>query len=342
MRKRPRIFDTSWTEFTGGGQNYDRFQPSYPSEVAKLISQHIRRAGLVGGIADVGSGTGIFTRVLANELNGMVPIIGVEPNLDMMQVAMEAMPSDLQVSFQNATAEQLPFQDVSLSAIVSATAAHRFDRKKFFGEVVRTVQRGGIIALVRNRHRYWDSEALTEFHSFIEGCVPEYRRGTVTTKDGGYSDVNFRSELLEDHRFSDVRAQTWEWDFETKLRHFIMTGLSTSIVQRCAEVTGPSKVVRFLQDLFRRHSIDGSLKATVCNRDDLRNCVRWVTRQIESINAPCHAACSCVHTVTLPAEFHPILSLALLSGSGAAGPCERRLLAALRHSAAPDPVGMWR
>ncbi|WP_194473399.1 class I SAM-dependent methyltransferase [Bradyrhizobium sp. CCBAU 51753] len=260
MRKRPRIFNTSWAEFTGEGQNYDRSQPSYPSDVAKLISLHIQRLRLAGSIADVGSGTGIFTRVLAKEVKGTVPIIGVEPNLDMIQVAMEAMPPDLQVSFRNAPAEQLPFPRASLSAIVSATAAHRFDRKKFFGEVVRTVQPGGMLALVHNRHRYWDSEALTEFHRYIESCVPEYRRGTFTNKDGGYSNVHFRSELLEDHRFSDVRVQSWEWDFETNLENFLIAGLSTSIVQRSADVVGRSKVVEFLRDLFRRYSIDGSLE----------------------------------------------------------------------------------
>ncbi|ANW02943.1 hypothetical protein LMTR13_25055 [Bradyrhizobium icense] len=190
----------------------------------------------------------------------MVPIIGVEPNLDMLQVAMETMPPDLQVSFQSASAEQLPFQQASLSALVSATAAHRFDRKKFFGEVARTVQSGGMLALVHNRHRYWDSDALTEFHGFIESCVPGYRRGTFTIKNGGYSNVDFRSELLEDPRFSDVKVRSWEWDFETNLEHFIITGVSTSIVQRSAEVVGRSTVVEFLRDLFRRYSIDGLLK----------------------------------------------------------------------------------
>ncbi|MDE5457573.1 methyltransferase domain-containing protein [Bradyrhizobium sp. CSA112] len=260
MCKRPGTFDASWAEFTGQGRNYDRYQPSYPSDVAKLVSQHIQRAGLVGGIADVGSGTGIFTRVLAREIDGIIPIIGVEPNQDMIQVAMDAMPPDLQVSFQSAPAEQLPFQQASLSALVFATAAHRFDRKKFFGEVARTVQPGGMLALVHNRHRYWDSDALTEFHSFIESCVPGYRRGTFTNKNGGYSNMDFRSELLEDSRFSDVEVRSWEWDFETNLEHFIITGISTSIVQRSAEVVGCNKVVEFLRDLFRRYSIDGSLK----------------------------------------------------------------------------------
>ncbi|PJG51472.1 hypothetical protein CVM73_30780 [Bradyrhizobium forestalis] len=260
MCKRPKVFNTSWDEFTGEGENYDRSQPGYPSDVAKLISQHIQRARLIASIADVGSGTGIFTRILAKELDGIVPIVGVEPNLDMIRVARKAMPPDLQVSFQDAPAEQLPFPQASLSAIVSATAAHRFDRKKFFGEVVRTVQPGGMVALVHNRHRYWDSEALTEFHRYIEGCIPEYRRGAFTNKDGGYSNVDFRSELLEDDHFSDVTVRSWEWDFETNLEHFVIAGLSTSIVQRSAEVVGRNKVVEFLRDLFRRHSIDGSLR----------------------------------------------------------------------------------
>ncbi|MBP1299790.1 class I SAM-dependent methyltransferase [Bradyrhizobium elkanii] len=253
-------FETPWSEFTGEGVNYNLYRPSYPSEVAKVIVDHVINNHLDGHIVDVGSGTGIFTRVLAAEVNGRLSVIGVDPNTDMTHVAVKSTPARLQITFRAAPAERLPFPDRSASAIAAATAAHRFDRSAFYTEVARTLLPGGMLALVHNRHRYWDSPALAEYHEFVEQCIPEYRPGTFTTTAGTYSTIDFCSELGADLRFEDVNVRDWNWDFDTDLPHFLALSFSSSLIQRSASAIGKQAVTEKLTDIFERHSQDGLLR----------------------------------------------------------------------------------
>ncbi|WP_082190580.1 class I SAM-dependent methyltransferase [Bradyrhizobium pachyrhizi] len=104
-------FETPWSEFAGEGRNYDLYRPGYPGEVAKVIVDHTLHRRLDSDIVDVGSGTGIFTRVLAAAAQGRRSIIGIEPNADMIQVAIQSTPRELNVKFRNSPAERLPFPD---------------------------------------------------------------------------------------------------------------------------------------------------------------------------------------------------------------------------------------
>ncbi|MET4121235.1 SAM-dependent methyltransferase [Bradyrhizobium sp. JR1.5] len=253
-------FETPWSEFTGEGESYDLYRPSYPAEVARVIIDHVTNKRFDAPIVDVGSGTGIFTRVLAAEAQGRLAVIGVEPNADMLQIAGKSAPHDLQITFRIAAAERLPFPDKSVSAIAAATAAHRFDRQMFYTEVARTLLPDGMLALVHNRHRYWDSPALAEYHQFVEQCIPEYRRGTFTTLAGTYSTIDFCSELVADLRFADVIVRHWNWDFDVDLSHFLALSFSSSLMQRSASAIGKQAVAAKLTELFDRYSQDGLLR----------------------------------------------------------------------------------
>ncbi|MCP1835454.1 ubiquinone/menaquinone biosynthesis C-methylase UbiE [Bradyrhizobium sp. USDA 4532] len=253
-------FATPWSEFAGEGKNYDLYRPGYPSEVAKLIVDHTVRYRLNGAIVDVGSGTGIFTRVLATAAQRQRSIIGLEPNADMIHVAVQSTPDELNIEFRMAPAERLPFPDCCVSAIAAATAAHRFDRPAFYNEVARILVPGGLLALVHNRHRYSDSRALSEYHDFVEQCIPEYRKGTFTSAAGTYSTIDFYSELEPDFRFEDVKVRQWKWDFDTSLPHFLALSFSSSLIQRSAVMIGQQAVTKKLTELFERYAQDGLLR----------------------------------------------------------------------------------
>ena len=65
--------------------NYIRFRPGYPTE---LLSALLGESGISGEtvVADVGSGSGIFTRLL---LDRGVRVYGIEPNTEMRLAAEE-------------------------------------------------------------------------------------------------------------------------------------------------------------------------------------------------------------------------------------------------------------
>src|SRR5262249_13452482 len=73
--------------FTGLADLYARHRPDYPDDALDYV---VSRCGLRGGslLVDVGCGTGISSRQFA--LRG-VPVLGVDPNADMLRRA-EAAP----------------------------------------------------------------------------------------------------------------------------------------------------------------------------------------------------------------------------------------------------------
>lgn len=65
------------------GSRYDQARPSYPSEAVDSLLKHLQIDGLKGArIVDLGAGTGIFTKLLANRHEGF-EIFAVEPHADM-------------------------------------------------------------------------------------------------------------------------------------------------------------------------------------------------------------------------------------------------------------------
>src|SRR5580698_9064743 len=79
----------STARFSSRVEKYVRYRPSYPKEVLDLLRS---KCGLTSDsvIADVASGTGIFTRLLLENGNR---VFGVEPNLEMRRAGEEYLAS---------------------------------------------------------------------------------------------------------------------------------------------------------------------------------------------------------------------------------------------------------
>lgn len=253
------IFERPWDEFTGEGENYDRARPSYPPEVAKAIRSHVEHYGLQGSAVDVGCGTGIFTRVLAKELPSTMPVVGTDPNADMVRIAKIATPPSVAIDYRVSTAEELPFETGSLAVVAAAGAAHRFDRSRFYAAASRGLRQNGQMVFLHNKHCWWKSDALLAYHDLIEDCTPEYSRGTVTTARGTYAAVDFAAELSDDPRFKDVSVRRLYWDLNSALPDFLALSFSSSLIQRSAARVGRDKVVERLTEIFRTYARDGLL-----------------------------------------------------------------------------------
>ena len=65
--------------FSSRVENYVRFRPSYPREIIEVLREE---CGFTPNsvVADIASGTGLFTRLLLENGNH---VFGVEPNKDM-------------------------------------------------------------------------------------------------------------------------------------------------------------------------------------------------------------------------------------------------------------------
>src|ERR1700689_10810 len=77
-------------DFTGLAGDYARFRPGYAPQVATAILGYVRCDVVRMDAADIGAGTGIWTRMLA--ANGLRSVVAVEPNDDMRRQGMETSP----------------------------------------------------------------------------------------------------------------------------------------------------------------------------------------------------------------------------------------------------------
>lgn len=107
-------------------------------EVLRALRDHGARR-----IADIACGTGIMASRVADEL-GPDAIYGVDMSDGMLE---QARTRSAKVDWLKGPAEQLPFGDNSLDAVVTTTAFHFFDQPAAMREFHRVVVPGGLVAV---------------------------------------------------------------------------------------------------------------------------------------------------------------------------------------------------
>ena len=124
--------------FTNKVGNYLKYRPSYPQEfIDYLVSEvGLSRSSVA---ADIGAGTGILTRLLADKVK---TIYAVEPNLK-MRTACENY-CDMVENFVaiDGSAEDTTLANNSVDFISVAQAFHWFDRTKTKLEFQRILKKG--------------------------------------------------------------------------------------------------------------------------------------------------------------------------------------------------------
>jgi SAM-dependent methyltransferase len=132
--------------FSSRVENYARFRPTYPKEIIAILK---RECGLtrVSVVADIASGTGIFTRLLLENGNR---VFGVEPNEKMRQAGEKHLAGYPQFMSIAGAAESTTLPDHSMDLITSAQAAHWFDREKAIAEFRRISKPEAFLVLIWN------------------------------------------------------------------------------------------------------------------------------------------------------------------------------------------------
>jgi SAM-dependent methyltransferase len=136
----PAAFERSRLSFGSVADVYDLTRPSYPPEAARwmLGDAPVR-------VADIGAGTGIFSRVLADLGHD---VVAVEPDDDMRRKLAETSPG---IEALEGSAEKIPLPDASLDAVTAAQAFHWFDHESASAEIARVLRPGGVLATIWNR-----------------------------------------------------------------------------------------------------------------------------------------------------------------------------------------------
>lgn len=122
--------------FTGAAERYARYRPGYPSA---LVDSIVAEAGVGPGdrAADLGCGTGILTRMLAER---GLEVVGVDPNDDMLSRARRAGGTP---TYRRGDAEATGLPEGSVDLVTAAQAFHWFDPEAALAEIQRIQRPGG-------------------------------------------------------------------------------------------------------------------------------------------------------------------------------------------------------
>jgi SAM-dependent methyltransferase len=159
----------STQRFSDRVEAYVKFRPDYPAELVKtLVQKTMLDAGAV--VADVGSGTGIFTRLL---LDQQLKVFAVEPNANMRNAA-EVLFSDYpNFTSVDAPAERTGLAEHSVDLVTAAQAFHWFNNAATKTEFRRILKADGKLALIWNKRKV--SQPFQQaYDAILKTYAPEY------------------------------------------------------------------------------------------------------------------------------------------------------------------------
>jgi SAM-dependent methyltransferase len=192
--------------FSSRVEKYVRYRPSYPTEVLNLLR---KQCGLTSDsiVADVASGTGIFTRLLLENGNR---VFGVEPNPEMRRAGEEYLALHPRFTSVAGAAEATTLPDRSMDIVTAAQAAHWFDRVKARGEFVRILKPGGWAVLIWNERETDSTPFLRDYEKLLLTYGTDYQevRHERTTDEisGFFAPSPFQSAVLEMRQDCDYDA----------------------------------------------------------------------------------------------------------------------------------------
>ena len=163
--------ENSTQRFSSRVGNYVLYRPSYPPAVLDLLKTECDLTG-ASVIADIASGTGIFTRMLLENGNH---VFGVEPNADMRHAAEEFLRPYSHFTSVAGTAEAITLSDHSVDLVTAAQAAHWFDREKARREFIRIGKPGAWTVLLWNERRTDSTPFLRAYEKLLVDYGTDYQ-----------------------------------------------------------------------------------------------------------------------------------------------------------------------
>ena len=232
--------------FSDRVDNYVKYRPTYPLEVldylkdkCKLSSQSI--------IADVGAGTGIFTRLL---LERGYKVYAVEPNEAMRDAAVAQLSENENFTPIDGSAGATTLQAGSIDLIVCAQAFHWFSNDNTRVEFSHILKPGGKAALIWNNRTTDCDDFAKEYDALLKNDSVDYNKvNHQNIKDINFK-VFFKDGIYEVNKFPN--EQVFDED------GLIGRAYSSSYVPPQGTEKG-EVFLKLLKKLFARHNHNGHI-----------------------------------------------------------------------------------
>ena len=235
----------STTRFSNRVADYVKYRPGYPAAIVTWLQEHYH---LPGGktIADIGSGTGISSRLF---LQAGYKVWGIEPNAAMREMSVQLLSNYPYFRAKDGTAEATGLPDSSVGAIVCGQAFHWFDAVKAKQEFKRILKANGTVVLIWN-------ERLTE--SAFEKAYDQL----IIQHGNDYVQVDHRN-INPDKIASFFQPQPCTLKIFDNRQVFDFDGLKgrllSSSYMPAANEDGYEDMINDLKKLFDQHEQNGKI-----------------------------------------------------------------------------------
>ena len=227
-------------KFSGKADDYDRYRPSYPTELVNWLFEKTNAKT----VADIGAGTGKFTKLLIPKAE---KVIAVEPNDDMLKKLYRNVPTAQVIK---APAENTGIPDGSVDLVTAATAFHWFDEEKFKTECKRILAPNGRVAVIFNSKVVDD---LIRERDEISRIYCGYK-GHAGKRSDNEGDAFLRNEY-----FAEVEYKEFEFSVSYDEDSFVGNTLSRSYALKPDDI-GYDGYVWELRQLFKKMNDFGSVE----------------------------------------------------------------------------------
>jgi SAM-dependent methyltransferase len=237
---------SSTARFSDRVEDYVRYRPGYSPEVLDLLRAEceLQPSHIV---ADIASGTGMFTRLLLENGNS---VFAVEPNTEMREMGLRLLESYNRLVSVAGTAEETTLGSASVDFVTSAQAAHWFDLPRARAEFARILRPEGWCVLIWNERRTETTPFLLDYEQLLLTYGTDYKevrheRTTAIIHE-------FFAPALADERVFDLRQQ---FDFEG-----VAGRLLSSSYAPLEGHPSHAPMMQELQRIFRAHASDGKVE----------------------------------------------------------------------------------
>jgi SAM-dependent methyltransferase len=237
---------SSTARFSDRVEDYVRYRPGYSPEVLDLLRAE---CGLQPShiVADIASGTGMFTRLLLENGNS---VFAVEPNTEMREMGVRQLESYNRLVSIAGTAEETTLGSASVDFVTAAQAAHWFDLPRARAEFARILKPEGWCVLIWNERRTETTPFLLDYEQLLLTYGTDYKevrheRTTAIIHE-------FFAPALADERVFDLRQQ---FDFEG-----VAGRLLSSSYAPLEGHPSHAPMMQELQRIFRAHATDGKVE----------------------------------------------------------------------------------